>query len=54
MFPPLDKFPHHDPDAAAAYVNKAVERSIMEAPEQYMWLHRRFKTRPEGEPSLYK
>ncbi|GHA58015.1 Kdo(2)-lipid IV(A) acyltransferase [Photobacterium aphoticum] len=54
VFPPLDKFPHHDPDAAAAYVNKAVERSIMEAPEQYMWLHRRFKTRPEGEPSLYK
>ena len=54
VFPPLDKFPHNDPDAAAAYVNKAVERSIMEAPEQYMWLHRRFKTRPEGEPSLYK
>ncbi|MDU6391062.1 MAG: hypothetical protein E6562_21155, partial [Pantoea sp.] len=23
------------------------------APEQYMWLHRRFKTRPEGEPSRY-
>ncbi|PSW13466.1 lipid A biosynthesis lauroyl acyltransferase [Photobacterium rosenbergii] len=53
VFPPLDAFPHNDPDAAAAYVNKAVERSIMEAPEQYMWLHRRFKTRPEGEPSLY-
>lgn len=53
VFPPLDAFPHNDPDAAAAYVNKAIERSIMEAPEQYMWLHRRFKTRPEGEPSLY-
>ncbi|MGF1874608.1 LpxL/LpxP family Kdo(2)-lipid IV(A) lauroyl/palmitoleoyl acyltransferase [Photobacterium frigidiphilum] len=54
IFPPLDAFPHKDPDAAAAYINKAVERSIMEAPEQYLWLHRRFKTRPEGEPSLYK
>lgn len=53
VFPPLDAFPHKDPDAAASYVNKAIERSIMEAPEQYMWLHRRFKTRPEGEPSLY-
>ncbi|KLV07194.1 lipid A biosynthesis lauroyl acyltransferase [Photobacterium aquae] len=53
VYPPLDAFPHHDPDAAAAYVNKAIERSIMEAPEQYMWLHRRFKTRPEGEASLY-
>ncbi|WP_064603561.1 LpxL/LpxP family Kdo(2)-lipid IV(A) lauroyl/palmitoleoyl acyltransferase [Photobacterium sp. J15] len=53
IFPPLEEFPHNNPDAAAAYINKAIERSIMEAPEQYMWLHRRFKTRPEGEPSLY-
>ncbi|ELR67852.1 Lipid A biosynthesis lauroyl acyltransferase [Photobacterium marinum] len=53
IFPPLDEFPHNEPDAAAAYINKAIERSIMEAPEQYMWLHRRFKTRPEGEASLY-
>lgn len=50
---PLDAFPYNDEQAAAAYVNKAIERSIMEAPEQYMWLHRRFKTRPEGENSLY-
>lgn len=51
--PPLDAYPKNDIKAAAAYVNKAVERSIMKAPEQYMWLHRRFKSRPEGEPSLY-
>ncbi|HIF9169013.1 TPA: LpxL/LpxP family Kdo(2)-lipid IV(A) lauroyl/palmitoleoyl acyltransferase [Photobacterium damselae] len=53
IFPELSEFPHKDPDAAAAYINKAIERSIMEAPSQYMWLHRRFKTRPEGEESLY-
>ncbi|KJF94658.1 lipid A biosynthesis lauroyl acyltransferase [Photobacterium angustum] len=54
IYPPLEAFPHKDPDAAAAYINKAVERSILAAPSQYMWLHNRFKTRPEGEPSLYK
>ncbi|OBU18365.1 lipid A biosynthesis lauroyl acyltransferase [Photobacterium aquimaris] len=53
IFPPLFDFPHKDPQAAAAYINKAVEHSIMAAPSQYMWLHRRFKTRPEGEKSLY-
>ncbi|MCX2958368.1 MAG: kdo(2)-lipid IV(A) palmitoleoyltransferase, partial [Serratia symbiotica] len=39
--------------AAAAYMNKVVEKEIMRAPEQYMWLHRRFKTRPLGSPPLY-
>ncbi|MGY5957523.1 Kdo(2)-lipid IV(A) acyltransferase [Kosakonia sp. BK9b] len=46
--PPLD-----DAETTAAWMNRVVERCIMMAPEQYMWLHRRFKTRPEGEPSLY-
>ncbi|SKA54517.1 KDO2-lipid IV(A) lauroyltransferase [Enterovibrio nigricans DSM 22720] len=50
---PMDAFPYDDAEAAAIYTNKFVERSIMRAPEQYMWLHRRFKSRPEGEPSLY-
>jgi KDO2-lipid IV(A) palmitoleoyltransferase len=38
---------------AASYINKVIEREIMRAPEQYLWVHRRFKTRPEGEASLY-
>ncbi|OZI14266.1 lipid A biosynthesis lauroyl acyltransferase [Sodalis-like symbiont of Philaenus spumarius] len=40
--------------AAVSYMNKVVEQAILRAPDQYMWLHRRFKTRPPGEPSLYR
>ncbi|KAF1371302.1 Kdo(2)-lipid IV(A) acyltransferase [Yokenella regensburgei] len=46
--PPLD-----DGETTAAWMNRIVEQCIMMAPEQYMWLHRRFKTRPEGTPSRY-
>ncbi|MGL4600335.1 MAG: Kdo(2)-lipid IV(A) acyltransferase [Plesiomonas sp.] len=51
--PPAQGFPMDDEVAAAAFMNKVVEQEILRAPGQYMWLHRRFKTRPEGEPSLY-
>lgn len=51
--PALENYPIGDEIAAAAYMNKVVEQEIMRAPEQYMWLHRRFKTRPAGAPSLY-
>ncbi|PCS22698.1 LpxL/LpxP family Kdo(2)-lipid IV(A) lauroyl/palmitoleoyl acyltransferase [Candidatus Enterovibrio escicola] len=52
--PPMAAFPYNDEAAAATYTNKFIERSILRAPEQYMWLHRRFKSRPEGERSLYE
>ncbi|PLR32379.1 lipid A biosynthesis palmitoleoyl acyltransferase [Chimaeribacter californicus] len=51
--PALQDYPLDDEMAAAAYMNRIVEREIMRAPDQYMWLHRRFKTRPTGTPSLY-
>lgn len=51
--PPLADFPSDDAGADTARVNALIERMVREAPEQYLWIHKRFKTRPPGEPSLY-
>lgn len=51
---PLSGYRGEDKVAAAGYMNKIIEHEILRAPEQYLWMHRRFKTRPEGEASLYK
>ncbi|WP_394203288.1 LpxL/LpxP family Kdo(2)-lipid IV(A) lauroyl/palmitoleoyl acyltransferase [Shewanella waksmanii] len=52
---PLDNFPGEDEIQDAIRGNKIIESIIDQKREQYMWLHRRFKTRPEKDaPSLYK
>ncbi|MGL9759776.1 MAG: Kdo(2)-lipid IV(A) acyltransferase [Symbiopectobacterium sp.] len=45
--------PLDDEATTAAWMNALVEQNVLLAPDQYMWLHRRFKTRPEGESALY-
>jgi KDO2-lipid IV(A) lauroyltransferase len=53
--PPLENFPTDNDEQDVIRVNKELEKAILVDPEQYMWLHRRFKTRPNPEdPSLYK
>ena len=42
-----------DPDAFAARYMQLLEDAVREAPDQYLWVHRRFKTRPAGEVSPY-
>ncbi|MDP8163389.1 LpxL/LpxP family Kdo(2)-lipid IV(A) lauroyl/palmitoleoyl acyltransferase [Pasteurella skyensis] len=52
--PPVDFSQCTNDIDTATLMNKVVKKEIMNAPEQYMWLHRRFKTRPnEEDPSLY-
>jgi KDO2-lipid IV(A) lauroyltransferase len=50
---PLDNYPSGDASNDAKITNKILEKQILKNPEQYLWIHRRFKTRPEGESGLY-
>ncbi len=53
FLPPWDDFPGDDDLAAATRVNAWIAAQIRLNPAQYLWVHRRFKTRPEGQPGLY-
>ena len=50
---PLAAFPSKDPVHDAAHVNAAIEAMVREAPSQYLWIHRRFKRRPDGAARPY-
>ncbi len=50
---PIEGFPTDDPVADTARMNALLAGYIQTMPEQYHWVHRRFKTRPEGEPEVY-
>ena len=53
MYPAWTDFPGDDPQADAWRMNAFIEERVREMPEQYYWLHKRFKTRPAGEPNPY-
>jgi len=50
---PWQDFPSRDVEADTARMNAWIEEAIRSMPEQYYWVHRRFKTRPEGESRPY-
>lgn len=51
--PALDNFPTADDTTNALRMNQEIEKGVLEMPEQYFWVHKRFKTRPEGEEGFY-
>jgi len=51
--PPWDDFPTDDAQADTLRLNRFIEQAILENPAQYLWVHKRFKTRPPGEAKLY-
>jgi Kdo2-lipid IVA lauroyltransferase/acyltransferase len=53
VLPAWQDFPTHDAHADTARMNAELEAYIRSMPAQYYWVHKRFKTRPPGEPELY-
>ena len=52
--PPLNDYPSDDAVENASRTNQILQDQILKAPEQYLWIHRRFKTRPKGEVPFYQ
>jgi Kdo2-lipid IVA lauroyltransferase/acyltransferase len=54
FYPAWEDYPSGDLEADVRRMNAFIEERVREMPEQYFWAHKRFKTRPPGEPSPYK
>lgn len=54
LYPALDNFPTENETADTQRVNDLIETQVRRMPAQYLWAHRRFKTRPPGATPLYK
>jgi KDO2-lipid IV(A) lauroyltransferase len=53
FYPAWENYPSGDDVVDARRMNEFIECRVREMPEQYFWLHKRFKTRPEGEKKYY-
>ena len=54
FYPAWEDYPTGDVEADVRRMNAFIEERVREMPEQYFWAHKRFKTRPPGEPNPYK
>ena len=54
FYPAWDDYPTGDIEADTRRMNEFIEARVREIPEQYYWVHKRFKTRPPGEPPIYR
>jgi KDO2-lipid IV(A) lauroyltransferase len=53
FYPPWEGYPGVTVEEDTRRMNDFIEARVREIPEQYLWTHRRFKTRPAGEPDVY-
>ena len=53
IYPAWPNYPSDDLAADTALMNQHLEGYIRQNPAQYYWVHKRFKTRPKGEPEIY-
>jgi len=53
IHPALENFPSGDELEDTTRINDLITEHVKKAPDQYLWVHRRFKTRPPGEPDVY-
>ncbi|MCW9013637.1 MAG: lipid A biosynthesis lauroyl acyltransferase [Gammaproteobacteria bacterium] len=53
ILPALENFPTDDNKADAIRINQTIEALIMQNPEQYLWVHKRYKNRPAGVAPIY-
>lgn len=53
LFPALEGFPGDSPQKDAERINLIIEEQIRKTPDQYLWVHRRFKDRPDDEKPFY-
>lgn len=54
FYPAWENYPGGDTVAATRRMNAFIEERVLEAPAEYFWAHKRFKTRPPGAPGVYE